>query len=84
MSNSSNSLNPIEENNTGFLKNIIKNGNIINFYVKKKIDSEIPVNFKTNSNNSKVIMPDQQKIEKILQNTKRKSTLPPLTELYDN
>ena len=58
MSNSSNSLNPIEENNTGFLKNIIKNGNIINFYVKKKIDSEIPVNFKTNSNNSKVIMPD--------------------------
>jgi hypothetical protein len=41
-----------------YLKGVIKNGDIVNFYIKKKWGADLPVNYKKESHRNSKGMPD--------------------------
>ncbi|EAR89830.3 hypothetical protein TTHERM_00633370 (macronuclear) [Tetrahymena thermophila SB210] len=71
--------------NQQYLQHIIKHGDIVNFYIKKKWGADLPVNHKQEPHNNGKAIPNHEKIERILM-AKKKSKLdilPSLTDLYD-
>lgn len=67
------------------MKHLIKNGDIIQFFIRKKYGADLPVNFTKNVGNRNNEI-DHSKIENILKAKKQNplDILPSLTDLYDD